>query len=229
MRSTFSTPFSEEFARRCIMLCFPEYEWNLELNQYDPPDLIDRKKNIGIEVTSAILPEDAELNFALNLYKNKELCEIPTTLQKKIDKSGGELIFDSEDGNEKLYGCLHPVRPINYNSVIDSIIKKTERLNSSDYPEFKLNALFVNDFDSFMFEKSVPDILETVHSRTYGLPREFSVIIICCGHEIYMIDAKEYSVITRYISDDDIDNLQRESLYAIGRGKEYELKSNFII
>lgn len=83
MRTTFSHPYSEEFARQCIMHCFPELEWNLQLNNDDPPDLIDEIKSVGIEVTSA--NQDAEIDFLFEKYIRHEKDAIPEKTKKKIE------------------------------------------------------------------------------------------------------------------------------------------------
>ena len=61
MRSTFSQPFDEEFARLCIEECFPELRWDLKRNQFDPPDIIDKEQNVGIEVVRAVEELNAQI------------------------------------------------------------------------------------------------------------------------------------------------------------------------
>lgn len=96
MRSTFSQPYDEEFARRCIKLLFPQMFSELELNKNDPPDLVDEKSNIGIEVVRAIENEDAELSNAFATYRNKHISSVPDKLKKKITLGFKGLVCDNE-------------------------------------------------------------------------------------------------------------------------------------
>ena len=229
MRSTFSTPYSEEFARRCIMHCFPELDWSLELNEFDPPDLIDSDNNVGVEVTTAILPDDAELDSSFAQFTGQVGEEIPERLEKKIERNGGKLIYGNDEGRKVLKGCLHPVRALDYSNVINAIVKKTEKLNKENYTNVAVDALYVSDSESFLWDKSVPDILDAVEQRTRGRLKKFSLIFIFCSHHFYMIDTETKKIRSKAVTDEEIRMMQREALYALGRSKEYEAKSSFLI
>ena len=68
MRSTFSTPFDEEYAKRCISLAFPELNWMLVVRDDDPPDLSDIDKSISVEVVRAVTEKDA-VKYICTVFK----------------------------------------------------------------------------------------------------------------------------------------------------------------
>ena len=225
MRTTFSHPYSEEFARQCIMHCFPELEWNLQLNNDDPPDLIDEIKSVGIEVTSA--NQDAEIDFLFEKYIRHEKDAIPEKTKKKIESLRGRFIFSDADGEEVLAGCLHGVRQIDFENVIRSVITKTERLNKGNYKYYSIDGLFVNDSDSFLFEKGVPEIMERIERETNCYKRHYSTLFVFCHHDMYMIDVDNRTISAKQISDEEIEEIKKNTCYSIGRKKEYDARSFF--
>ena len=82
------------------------------MNEIDPPDLVDPRKGIGIEVTGSKSKEDNELDAVYEKYKDREESEIPPKLRKKIDKQkGGKLLFfPNESGKDVLKACYHGAR-----------------------------------------------------------------------------------------------------------------------
>lgn len=227
MRTTFSHPYSEEFARQCIMHCFPELEWNLQLNNDDPPDLIDEIKSVGIEVTRA--NQDAEIDFLFEKYIRHEKDAIPEKTKKKIESLRGRFIFSDADGEEVLAGCLHGVRQIDFENVIRSVITKTERLNKGNYKYYSIDGLFVNDSDSFLFEKGVPEIMERIERETNCYKRHYSTLFVFCHHDMYMIDVDNRTISAKQISDEEIEEIKKNTCYSIGRKKEYDARSFFLL
>lgn len=123
MRSTFCRPYSEEFARRCILKCFPEFEWKLSLNEQDPPDIIDEEGKVGVEVVSAVRQIDAELSNTYAQYKGRPKSEVPEKLINKFKKYKAGLGCDS-DG---LVISAGSVGGWTYKEIQDCITAKTEK------------------------------------------------------------------------------------------------------
>lgn len=55
------------------------------------------------------------------------------------------------------------------------------------------------------------------------------MIFIYCSHEVYLCDVINNRITTRYLQDDEISRLIEDSLYAFGRGEEYQKQSEFLI
>lgn len=227
MRTTFSHPYSEEFARQCIIHCFPELEWNLRLNNDDPPDLIDETKGVGIEVTSANL--DAEIDFLFEKYVRHEKDAIPDKTKKKIESLQGKFIYSNSEGEEVLTGCLHGVRQIDFENVIGSVIAKTERLNRGNYKYYSIDGLFINDSDSFLFEKGVPEIMERIECETNCYKRHYSILFVFCHHDMYMVNVDSRAITAKQITDEEIEEIKKKTCYSIGRQKEYDARSFFLL
>lgn len=227
MRTIFSHPYSEEFARQCIMHCFPELGWNLQLNNNDPPDLTDDIKGVGIEVTGT--NQDAEVDFLFEKYAKCEKKTIPERAIKTVESSQARFIYSNVDGKELLEGCLHRVRQLDFENTIQSVIKKTERLNSRNYKYYSIDGLFVNDSDSFLFDKGAPEIMDRIESKCACFERRYSTLFVFCHHDIYMMDMVSREVKAKPITDEEIEEIKKKTCYAIGRKREYDERSYFLI
>ena len=194
------------------MHCFPEMGWDLRLNSNDPPDLIDDIQGVGIEVTSVNI--DAESAFLFEKYINCEKDEIPQKAIQRVESFGGQFIYSEK---EKLAGCFFGVRQLNYKQVVEAVIKKTKRLNSGNYDCFAIDGLFIDDSDSFLFEKGIPDILDCIEEETNCYTRRFSIVFVFCHHDIFMIDAVNRIVKRKPISDEEIEQIRGKTLRSLGR------------
>ena len=224
MRSTFCRPYSEEFARRCILKCFPEFEWKLLLNEQDPPDIIDEGEKVGIEVVSAVRQIDAEFSNTYAQYKGRPISEVPEKLINKFKKYKAGLGCDS-DGRVISAGS---VGGWTYKNIQDCITAKTEKLNKPNYDRFPVDALFINNSGGFCFEDDL-QMIARGDCFSDDKQRQFQMIFIYCSHEVYLCDVINNRITTRYLQDDEISRLIEDSLYAIGRGEEYQKQSEFLL
>ncbi|MEF2675233.1 MAG: hypothetical protein U0M70_03240 [Eubacteriales bacterium] len=224
MRSTFCRPYSEEFARRCILKCFPEFEWKLLLNEQDPPDIIDEEGKVGIEVVSAVRQIDAELSNTYAQYKGRPKSEVPEKLINKFKKYKAGLGCDS-DG---LVISAGSVGGWTYKEIQDCITAKTEKLNKPNYDRFTVDALFIKNSGGLCFEDDL-QMIARGDCFSNDKQRQFQMIFIYCYRKVYLCDAVKNSVTHRCLKDDEISGLIKDSLYAIGRGEEYQKQSEFLL
>lgn len=224
MRSTFCRPYSEEFARRCILKCFPEFEWKLLLNEQDPPDIIDDEAKVGIEVVSAVRQIDAELSNTYAQYKGRPISEVPEKLINKFKKYKAGLGCDSD----RRVISAGSVGGWTYKDIQDCITTKTEKLNKPNYDRFPVDALFINNSGGFCFEDD-RQMIARGDSFPDDKQRQFQMIFIYCSHEVYLCDVINNRITTRYLQDDEISRLIEDSLYAFGRGEEYQKQSEFLL
>ena len=226
MRSTFCRPYDEEFAMRCITKVFPELEWNLSVQRKDPPDLADAEKDVGVEVVRAVDPEDAELSNLYAQYANQSIKNVPSNLLKKIERFSSKLICNNEG---KIIGAGFKTKDDLYEIIERRIFDKTERLNEDDYPNFKIDCLFVYNSEGFCFENGLIELMHKIEKECYNYKRKFELYFIFCSHEVFLCNQTEKTVLCRELNDNDIETIKKESLFGLGRGNEYEKRSNFLV
>lgn len=205
----FGRPYDEEYARLCILKCFPSLDLCLELNEKDPPDLIDKRSSVGIEVVRAISQADAEReNKCYELLYKKE-ADVGENLIKKIEKNGGRFHFDPESG---LVGTRGSIKDNLYQIIGERIVSKTIKLNNSNYGEglsIKYNYIFIYNSGGFCFESDLGEVIDTIYKeRLTEYPRLYTKIIIYCDHDIFLYDVLEKTVVHELISDKEIDEMR---------------------
>ena len=225
MRSTFSQPYDEEFARRWICLLFPELGYKLKINCEDPPDLIDEASSVGIEVVQAVDNKDAELSNAFAIYKGKKISCVPEKLLRRISSKSRRLICDDRG---IIIGASFSTKHNIYRLIEGMINKKQKRLNCAGYRKFERNGLFIYNSSGFCFEKGIRDLISGLCSRE-SMGMMFDFIIIYCGHEVWFIDVNLCDVKKRLLSDEEIDALMKDTLFELKRSKEYYLKREFLM
>ena len=210
----FGRPYDEEYARLCILKCFPSLDLCLELNEKDPPDLIDKRSSVGIEVVRAISQADAEREntFHKNLYKKE--ADVGENLIKKIEKNGGRFHFEPESG---LVGERGPIKDNLYQLIGERIVSKTQKLNKPNYGKglsIKHDYLFIYNSGGFCFESDLGEAIDTIYKEQLTeYPRLYTKIIIYCDHDIFLYDVLEKTVVHELISDKEIDEMQETALY----------------
>ena len=214
MMKDFDTPYDEEYARLCILKCFPSLDLCLELNEKDPPDLIDKRSSVGIEVVRAISKADAEReNRYYEFLHNKE-SDIKENLINKIKKNGGRFHFDSESG---LVGTSGSIKDNLYQLIGERIVSKTQKLNKPNYGKglsIKHDYLFIYNSGGFCFENDLGEAIDTIYKeKLTEYPRRYTKIIIYCDHDIFLYDVLEHAVVHELISDKEIDEMQETALY----------------
>lgn len=227
MTSTFSKPFDEEFARRCIAFCYPELCFSLERNSLnESPDLFDDETSVGIEVTRAT--NDEELTFYYEKFKGYEELNLPENVKKKVARKQGKLISVDVNGKQIVKACLYGARELNYCNVIDAIRAKTIKLNKGHYKPLNTYGVFVYNSNAFLWDMGIPEIMDSVDQIQKGNEKVFSIIFIYGAHDIYMIETCNKTIKRKPIKDEIIDEMIRDTLYSIGRKWEYDNKSFFL-
>lgn len=212
MRSTFDTPYDEEFARLCIMRCFPELKLNLERALSDPPDLIDNEKDVGVEVVRATTRKKEQLRSAFSQYSGANKEYVPDNLRKKINDDSQGLIYDDDN---MVIGADFGISSDLYGDIINSVLNKTKRLNSSTYPGFQEDMLFVFNSDGFCFENGLQSMFSEISKMIGEQNRCYTTLFVYCSHTIFMVDENrvEYCEMT----DADIEDLKRTAINNLGR------------
>ncbi len=210
----FGRPYDEEYARLCILRYFPSLDLCLELNEKDPPDLIDKRSSVGIEVVRAISQADAEReNKCYELLYKKE-SEIKEKLINRIEKNGGRFHFDPESG---LVGERGPIKDNLYQLIGEGIVSKTQKLNKPNYGKglsIKHDYLFIYNSGGFCFESDLGEAIDTIYKEQLTeYPRLYTKIIIYCDHDIFLYDVLEHTVVHELISDKEIDEMKESALH----------------
>lgn len=210
----FDTPYDEEYARLCILKCFPSLDLCMELNEKDPPDLIDKRSSVGIEVVRAISQDDAAReNKCYELLYKKE-SEIKENLIKKIEKNGGRFHFDPESG---LVGTSGSIKDNLYQLIGEEIVSKTQKLNKPNYGKglsIKHDYLFIYNSGGFCFESDLGEAIDTIYKEQLTeYPRLYTKIIIYCDHDIFLYDVLEKTVVHELISDKEIYEMKESALH----------------
>ena len=211
----FGRPYDEEYARLCILRCFPDLDLCMELNEKDPPDLIDKRSCVGIEVVRAISKADAEReNKCYELLYKKE-SEIKENLIKKIEKNGGRFHFDPESG---LVGTSGSIKDNLYQLIGERIVSKTQKLNKPNYGKglsIKHDYLFIYNSGGFCFENDLGEAIDTIYKEQLTeYPRLYTKIIIYCDHDIFLYDVLEKTVVHELISDKEIYEMKESALHS---------------
>ena len=211
----FGRPYDEEYARLFIFRCFPDLDLCMELNEKDPPDLIDKRSCVGIEVVRAISKADAEReNKCYELLYKKE-SEIKENLIKKIEKNGGRFHFDPESG---LVGTSGSIKDNLYQLIGERIVSKTQKLNKPNYGKglsIKHDYLFIYNTGGFCFENDLGEAIDTIYKeKLTEYPRRYTKIIIYCDHDIFLYDVLEKTVVHELISDKEIYEMKESALHS---------------
>lgn len=218
MDSIFLRPFEEEFARLTIGTCFPELNWVTELNKDDPPDIIDKEHDIGIEVTHSISELDAQLSSAFADNKGRRKSEVKEGLLKKVDTDTYGFICDTDNPDAIIIGASYPVKSELYGEVKRALIKKTKKLNGGKYPQFKTDVLFILNSDGFCFKDGLKLAIEEAESELSCFDRFFTIVFVYCGNEIYCYQTGK-EVRKKEIASSTSESIKEQALINIGRGK----------
>lgn len=139
--------WEECFAKLMLEYVLPTEFYDLAIS--DKPDLQSVTLNLGIEVTTAVMKEDLELDklytdLEYNLVRNKE------KVYKKISYLGGNISGGI---------LMHPVRYRDLSHIKKCICNKLEKLNNDGYKRFNRNYLFITD-QNLILEQECIDLLK---------------------------------------------------------------------
>lgn len=156
---------------------------SLVFQNVDRPDLQNDNLGIGVEVTQAMDPKEAEIDFLYSQYKDpddpffanemseqekeKQIKRKHTLIEKKIKNLNGPLF------RKKIFpnGIKSPAYDLFYNAVKT----KLEKLNEGGYRIYSLNCLFILS-ELCIEEKWCPDLLEQLISISKNYENQYTKI-----------------------------------------------------
>lgn len=147
----------------------------------DRPDLQNRKRNVGIEVTTAVDKKVLELE---RLYTELEygLIRNVDAASKKIQKLGGKIINGI---------LVHPGRTRTLENIYNSFEFKVILLNSKNYTVFKHNYLFITDENLIQESEIINMIIKfELIQKKYKYNFE-KVYIYFYGDKLYELNLKQ--------------------------------------
>lgn len=154
------------------------------LTYSDKPDLIDRTRSLGIEVTDSQSRESRE---AESLYSRLAFIDDQSWRKRQIERI-------EQCGAHYESGILFGPRGADsFELVYEALNKKLERLNSNDYELFRRNKLFVKS-TILADEKMLREALSKMEKQSRDHPRRFaSVTVSVPGHNyVFDFDSSTY-------------------------------------
>ena len=123
---------SEVYA--CLVLQFVDPCSYSGLNFGDKPDLFDCSKDLGVEVTQAIPPNNQEADALYAKFQREKDEQKRERLASRIEQVGGELCD---------WGLFGPNGTDNFDLIIKAFATKLNKLNSGSYKPFLHNHLYI--------------------------------------------------------------------------------------
>lgn len=154
------------------------------LTYSDKPDLIDRTRSLGIEVTDSQSRESRE---AESLYSRLAFIDDQSWRKRQIERI-------EQCGAHYESGILFgPKGTDPFELVYEALNKKLERLNSNDYELFRRNELFVKSA-ILADEEMLREALSKMEKQSHDHPRRFaSVTVSVPGHNyVFDFDSSTY-------------------------------------
>lgn len=154
------------------------------LTYSDKPDLIDRTRSLGIEVTDSQSRESRE---AESLYSRLAFIDDQSWRKRQIERI-------EQCGAHYESGILFgPKGTDSFELVYEALNKKLERLNSNDYELFRRNELFVKS-TILADEEMLREALSKMEKQSRDHPRRFaSVTVSVPGHNyVFDFDSSTY-------------------------------------
>ena len=156
---------------------------SLVFQNVDRPDLQNDNLRIGVEVTQAVDPKEAEIHYLYSKYKDpndsffaNEMSDEEINKQRKrkqrlikdgIENPDGPLCI----GKNFSKGIESPAYDVFYNAVKT----KLEKLNEGGYRIYPLNCLFILS-ELYIEEKWCPDLLEQLISISKNYENQYTKI-----------------------------------------------------
>ena len=154
------------------------------LTYSDKPDLIDRTRSLGIEVTDSQSRESRE---AESLYSRLAFIDDQSWRKRQIERI-------EQCGAHYESGILFgPKGTDSFELVYEALNKKLERLNSNDYELFRRNELFVKS-TILADEEMLREAHSKMEKQSRDHPRRFaSVTVSGPGHNfVFDFDSSTY-------------------------------------
>ncbi len=161
--------YDELYAKVLLENIFPEMFYDLKCS--DKPDLLDEKRDIGIEVVSCASTKENEIFFFWlneNSLSEKQKNAYSKSLKKyRYSNLNGMLLHPTKEYTEDITDIV-------YKCIFESITKKLEKLNDS-YKELNQYFLYIetqislNNLDLNNFAKKIADLSSKDFARQYSM------------------------------------------------------------
>lgn len=170
------------------------FNGSIEFINADRPDLQNDNLGIGVEVTQAVDPKDAEIDFLYSQYKDPTdsffANEMTDEEKNKQRKRKQKLI---KEGIENPDGPLCTGKNFSkgieskaYDVFYNAVKTKLEKLNEGGYRIYSLNCLFILS-KLYIEEKWCPDLLEQLISISKNYEKQYTKIYTLFFEEIYLL------------------------------------------
>lgn len=176
----------------------------------DKPDLVDKHKSLGVEVTRA---GDEKSFEASSLYsQNLEECDESKRLKRKkqIELCGGTLVNDGI--------MIGPDGKDSFKLILDGLDKKLKRLNSGEYQTMENYHLFVMS-DILASEEMLNEALSRMIEVSESYDVVYGQIIVSVPQHNYVFNLCE-----KTWSDNLFPLNEQHPLAFLARGKVFELE-----
>lgn len=148
------------------------------LTYSDKPDLIDRTRSLGIEVTDSQSRESRE---AESLYSRLAFIDDQSWRKRQVERI-------EQCGAHYESGILFgPKGTDSFELVYEALNKKLERLNSNDYELFRRNELFVKS-TILADEEMLREALSKMEKQSRDHPRRFASVTVSVPEHNYVFD-----------------------------------------
>lgn len=186
--------FYEQLAKTTLQLVWCEDFFALEYS--DRPDLIDRDKCLGIEVTHPACQEEMLLDsFYRNELEGKLLSDIDRVKLEKFRKFGRDIMCDEKTG--RVCACRAENSEFDINIIFEAINNKVRKLNQGLY-QYDDNLYLYLELAYFSLESSnvevAKQILQYAIQKKSECKKFFKQIFVDCIGMIYRIDLSQETI-----------------------------------
>lgn len=192
--------FEELTSMNLLKLLFPDKYSGLLKSE--SPDFIDNKKNIGVEITSAMIPERrAQWNYMMQAYNKEKLSEQDYCNMKRF----------SFNMYENGFGKF-PVGSFwgDYVDLISSYQRKILKINTvKSFQKYHLD-LYINTM--FMDDDNLTDFLLHLYSEKRDYDFYFKTIYIKSEGVLYVIKFKNLEIQRLLLNNDEFQKSKNKAL-----------------
>ena len=155
--------------------------------KWESPDWLNRKEQMGIEVSQALLPYDGQAENFLEHYLGRPKTEIP---ESAFAKYGDRLYFY----NDRLWALLDDEKdPHDYKfKVVTRFSRKLDKLNGNYLPcGFCSLYLYAHAQPS---RQEIEELAVKIAVLQQNRPKRFRLTFLDCGNIVYLLDFSDNSV-----------------------------------
>ncbi len=206
--------YDECLAKLVLEEFFPNEFASLKI--CDKPDLQDKEKNIGVEVTKAVNPIQkkneslyAKICYGVIHNKENEIKKINASYKPHSIIINSELMEEGDRYGER--SLLGIPEENNFDRITKSFEIKLNKINGQEYEIFKSNYFFIFS-DVLADEIMIDDAIKSMNQLQSGKKIKINKVYVYVPHYIYVLnlehERKEIIEVRRY--QDSLANKARE-------------------